>query len=259
MINTAGVLLTGPSPGTVAPCGSRKVLFTIQRIMWHIKLLGRPVVSRSGQVFKVTPRRLSILTVLALEGPMLRSQLADLLWDESAPETARLNLRVELHRMRQDFAGLLQTGEMLSLPECTTDVDGFLSLLQDHQFEAAIQMCAGELLQGWEFWEGPSLQNWLELHREKMRQHLLWALQSAAQQAEHLGAWQKALQHHRQALRINPYLEHHHQGSIRCQLHMGERQEALRAYQRCQALFREDLGMLPLPDTTRLVLNLQGR
>lgn len=71
-----------------------------QQLTLH--LLGQAGLWRGEQaVVPPTKKALGLIAYLALEGPASRARLADLLWSENDEESARRNLRVELHRLRK--------------------------------------------------------------------------------------------------------------------------------------------------------------
>jgi len=72
----------------------------------ELRLLGLPEVTVDGVACRLPTRKaLALVAVLALEGRTKRSTLAGWLWSEQGLDSARKNLRQELHRLSETPLG----------------------------------------------------------------------------------------------------------------------------------------------------------
>ena len=70
-----------------------------------VQTLGVPRVWVAGAACPLSGKSLALLVYLALEGPVHRDLLTELLWTEKAGQGARGNLRQELYRLRGKLPG----------------------------------------------------------------------------------------------------------------------------------------------------------
>ena len=108
-------------------------------------LLGMPQVRLAGMDLKFGFKKiLGILAFLTLEGTTSRSKLVSLFWSDLDEDSARRNLRRELHRLKTKFPQLegliVADGEVLKLStSCSSDVDNFLVALERDDFEVCLK------------------------------------------------------------------------------------------------------------------------
>lgn len=65
-----------------------------------------------------------------------------------------------------------------------------------------------------------------------------------------------AIEYTTEVLTLEPYRETAYQQLMRLHAGMGNRAEALRAFERCRQLLREDLGASPSPQTEAVFLEI---
>jgi DNA-binding SARP family transcriptional activator len=223
-------------------------------------LLDEPHV-RVGEVrLELTPSRPAYLLVyLACQGAWVeRDSLADLLWPDSPEEEARHNLRVNLHRARSLpwATGLEVERDRLRFP-IETDVAQFRAALGRADWAAAVRLHRRPFLQGFPWQNTPALEDWAALERES----LLEAWQNAAQR--HAEALQQAQQHPEasrllaEILRHNLLAEDVLQNYMRAAYLAGQREAALRLYERFVQELKHELGLEPMRATQELAASLR--
>ncbi|MEZ4617341.1 MAG: winged helix-turn-helix domain-containing protein [Caldilineaceae bacterium] len=107
----------------------------------------------------------ALLLYLACHGrPLGRDQLAELLWPERSQEQGRANLRVAIHRLRQQLDPyLLITRQTIALnPDApvTLDVAHFAAQVAAGEPAAATALCHGPFLAGFYLDESPAYEQW---------------------------------------------------------------------------------------------------
>ncbi|MGK0618131.1 ATP-binding protein [Meiothermus cerbereus] len=223
-------------------------------------LLDEPHV-RVGEVrLELTPSRPAYLLVyLACQGAWVkRNSLADLLWPESPEEEARHNLRVNLHRARSLpwATGLEVERDRLRFP-IETDVAQFRAALGRADWAAAVRLHRRPFLQDFPWQNTPALEDWAALERES----LLEAWQNAAQR--HAEALQQAQQHPEASLMLAEILRHNLlaedvlQNYMRAAYLAGQREAALRLYERFVQELKHELGLEPMQATQELAASLR--
>ncbi|WP_420597056.1 ATP-binding protein [Deinococcus sp.] len=224
--------------------------------MIGLSLLGNAKIQMGETALRLPTRRAQALCAyLALEGGAARSKLISLLWEDNEEASARVNLRQELRRIRATPIGahLKAEGDYLSLDDALpVDVRQFQHHTAQLDFLAALNDYGGPLLDGTDFFDAPELQRWLDGQRERLTQ--CWQ-DTAAAQAERLeagGELRGALELWQQLLRADELRERSYAEAMRLHLRLGEREAALKQFERCQAVLHSELGLSPLPETLRL-------
>ncbi|ASN82414.1 ATP-binding protein (plasmid) [Deinococcus ficus] len=189
-----------------------------------------------------------LLGVIALQGPVARAALADLLWPDSPH--ARSNLRVELHRLKRGpFAGFVDAdAERLALGSAVqVDVQEARERALAGAFAAAVDL-VGPLLLPWVTASAPS-EEWLGRERARWEaEYLRWldaALRDAERQGEH--AQVRALAE--AWLGVDPLSETAYARALRACVLQGDAGAARRVYGECERMTRAEFGREPLPAT----------
>jgi len=107
----------------------------------------------------------------------------------------------------------------------------------------------GDLLPGW-------YEDWVLLERERLGQLRAHALEVVAQRLAEAGRHGLAVQAAYAAVRAEPLRESAHRTVVRVLIAEGNLAEAMRVYQRFRGMLREELGIAPTPQMTRLVCGL---
>jgi tetratricopeptide (TPR) repeat protein len=171
---------------------------------------------------------LGLVAYLALEGSTTRTRLASLFWSENDEDSARRNLRRELHRLRETLLrDYVHIGEMtLHLHTYQTDVAQFRGLLEQGKVGAALAVYQGSLLEELELPGATGFSEWLERQREELSRLWQQALLYQAETLETRGQWREALEIHHKLLAQDSLQERHQREVMRLHYLLGEREAA---------------------------------
>ncbi len=226
-----------------------------------LRFFGRAEIWLEGQQLELGQRKtLALLAFVALEGLVSRNKLMMVFWADHDEETARRNLRRELHRLRE--AGLR---DVLQTPEdqvclqhgLNTDVQLFEAAVKNGNLETALELYRGELLSELRVEPMPMFDAWLEQWRGRLseqRKHLQLELAECFQTK---GDWTRALELHQAVLQIDPLQEAQHREVMRLQHLLGQREAALRQFEQCKRILHTELGLEPLPITLQLAQQIR--
>lgn len=114
-----------------------------------------------------------------------------------------------------------------------------------HILREALKLYRGDLLEGW-------YQDWCLFERERLQGMFLAAVQKQMAYCEIQGQYELGLECGARALRCDIAHERIHRRLMRLHYLAGDRTAALRQYQRCEALLREELGVEPSERTVAL-------
>lgn len=196
-----------------------------------------------------------------------RRQVAFLFWPETNDEQALSNLRTLLHRLR---TALPESERFLTFdrhcitwrndPTLHLDVAEFEAALASAAQAAGSDMAIPALQAAVDSYPGDLLPDcydeWIIPHRERLHQAFEQALVCLIDLQEIQHQYQGAVGNTRRLLAIDPLHEGAHRTLIRVHLAAGDHVSALRAYHRCAAILRQELGIDPAPATQALYLRL---
>ncbi|MEV7731569.1 bacterial transcriptional activator domain-containing protein [Streptomyces sp. NPDC088921] len=226
---------------------------------WRLTVAGRPA--------DVPPIARRLLALLALRGPLTRSQVADVLWPEVDEVTASCRLRTALWRSIGG-RGLVETrgGELALAPPVAVDV-------RQMRTSARILAEAGRAADPTGAWEAISCpaslfeqdllpnwwDDWLVVERERIRQTRLHALEALSAlwlcQKRYAEAVDTALA----AVHAAPLRESAHRAVILAHLAEGNGVEAVRQFEACRAILHQELGVPPSAALTNLLPHRPAR
>ena len=201
-----------------------------------------------------------LLAMLALERRAhSREALAAKLWPGVLDESARTSLRTALAQLRSALGPeadrvLEVSRERVALagPERVwTDVGLLERLLGEGKAEAAVELCAEELLTGLE-------DEWVYERRDELRGRFSEALARRADEAEAGDDLQTALRLSRRQAALDPLAEEPQRQLIRRLAAAGDRSAALSAYERLAERLRAELRTVPSAPTRRLAEALRA-
>ena len=231
----------------------------------NIRLMGTPEISIGGVPLVLNHlKSRALLFYLAATGrPYTRDHLATLLWGESSQTEAYHSLRSSLYRLRKAMqaakAGeaLIRNNGLLILdPDSyTCDVIEFRRLLrqaQEDTLSQAVELRKGLFLQGFTPGEAPMFDDWVQTENARLDRECLEALDRLTALAESREAWTLATRYAQQMMQIDPLAELAHQRLMRLYLNQGEIGLALRQYFQLETQFKQELGILPSPETKSL-------
>jgi DNA-binding SARP family transcriptional activator len=136
--------------------------------------------------------------------------------------------------------------ELVEQAEQAIDRQRETTLLED-----ALTLYRGDYLEG-------VYDEWCALERERLRGQCLVALDKLAGLYVDRRDLQRAIELYQQLLAREPYHEGTHRELMHCYYRLGDRAAAIRQYQSCAELLREDLGLSPAPETESLYLQIIG-
>ena len=234
----------------------------------RIKLLGGYTVldDRAGEVALPARKAQALLAYLALSAGQWhgRDRLAGLLWSDRQEARARNSLRQALASIRHLGQGLgvdlVETdGDRVQLPDgvAETDVAAFQKL-SDNDPIAATGLYAGDLLDGFTA-PDVAFQDWLTGERAALRETACQTFERAVSQAANNGDWRKAVELAKRLVGLDPYRESSHRQLMELHAAAGDRAGAIRQYQACERLLRNELDVAPAQETMDLLEKIRIR
>ncbi|MBK9572097.1 MAG: AAA family ATPase [Rhodoferax sp.] len=210
----------------------------------HLHIRRDPAVAHAGAPVRSLARRDgALLAWLALEGPTSRARLAALFWPQASVGAARNALRQRLFQLKRQLGADLITGsEMLALADGVThDLADASSLLgEDH---ASVS---------------PEFDAWLQQQRAGMCLRTRQLLQQQCAALERTGQYAQALALTEQLLTLEPLSEEAHRSTMRLHYLAGDRAQALLAFDRCERMLKDEVGLAPSAETLALLGRVQG-
>ena len=206
--------------------------------------------------------------------PIPRDELAEVVWPAAMPPAWETAISALVSRMRSVFRELSPTDlcsissssacYQLHLPDDAW-VDLEAEAVAIHEAESALQ--CGTPKQAWgpanvaaiiarrtflPGQEGP----WVDRQRAKLQAQLVRALECLSDVWLANGEFVLAVKAAAEAVSLEPFRETGWQRLMRVHAAVGNRAEALRAYEQCRKLLTEELGTEPSPQTETLYLEL---
>jgi DNA-binding SARP family transcriptional activator len=243
--------------------------------MYDIQLFGRVEVRTrgvrlSGRDFGgIKPRH--ILALLALRGPLAKSELTELLWDGHPPANHKATVEsyVSVLRRRLDPSGGTREsavatrsggGYELVADKVRVDVARFDQLVAAATGRTATgalrPLTAAAHLAGRPLLEEENRSDWAAEAREQYRSRLIGTLLNAGRHALTSGSADIALALAERAVGLDPMAERGWLITMAAYRALGDRVAALRAYDRCRRELTAGLGVQPSAETRALFLDL---
>jgi DNA-binding SARP family transcriptional activator len=231
-----------------------------------LRLAGEPAWRRaaaaSGTWQTLAAKDALMLARLAVNGPQLRTTLAAWLWPKVAPPRANANLRQRLFRLRQLEAALvLEDGARLQLAPGVMGDGPLPSAAADSSAaEPPVVLDAPQpFLAGIDAQLDDGLQiDWLDQARHEWATHHLDQLTRRALQQQAAGALAAALGSAVRLVMLEPLREHSWRLVMRVHHQRGDRAAAISAFERCEAVLRNELGVRPGPETLALLADCEA-
>ena len=222
--------------------------FRVGQLVGHLALAAAPLWTAAHAAHAATTVPLqtldgALLAWLAIEGPTSRARLAALLWPDNEPADARNNLRQRLFQLKKQLGLTLVDGTTtLALAEGVThDLFDGDSVLGD----------AGRAFDG-------ELGAWLVQQRERRMRSLSESLAELSELAEKARDYGDALAHATEALAMEPMSEAAHRRVMRLHYLRNDRAAALRAFDHCERLLKDEVGTRPSADTLALLATIES-
>ena len=225
----------------------------------RVNLLGEPDVSWDGETLRIPSRKgLALVCYLAHIGaPLSRSELAEMLWPNSA---ARLtNLRWELHNLRSlsGAASWLSTPGRKVAVRAETDVERLDELLAEGRFAAALEMASAPFLNDLSLVDAPAFVEWLEDERALVADRHMRALAGEATRLESGSRLSEARELADRLLMLDPLDEAKHRTVMRLALKQGDLSVAAEQFEHCRRVLAQELGLQPTPETLELAAAIE--
>ena len=237
----------------------KSALVTTRNVSLH--LLGGDALRLEGVTVALpTKRSLGILAMLALEGQMLRQNLAFSLWDELLFDDPRRNLRQELYRLSKILPEgmLVQLGETVFLQDVVCDVSSLERAVKNADWVTAATFDA-ELLVRFSLRDAPSFETWLGAQRERVRELQARALEGLAESFEHKADLAAALELRKRRLTSDPWNERDHRAVMRLLVQSNQTNKALAHFEALQKALKLELGLEPTSETVSFAATLRGQ
>jgi predicted ATPase/DNA-binding SARP family transcriptional activator/DNA-binding CsgD family transcriptional regulator len=208
------------------------------------------------------------LLALAPKHRLHRECIMDLLWPDLAPKAAANNLRFALHnarrilhpaspkasphlRLRSEHLALCPEGSLrVDIETFEQAADVARRARKPAAYEAAVRLYAGDLL------PEDRYEEWAEDRREELRTTYLALLLELAELHEERAELGPAIEALRLVVKSEPAQEGAHAGLIRLYALSGQRQWALRQYQRLRETLQQNLGTEPDAANRQLCENI---
>lgn len=199
-----------------------------------------------GEVLLGPSKSLAVLAYVALAPgrEATRSHVASLLWPGD-PQRGRRSLRQALYYLskragtellRSDDGTLRVAGDRV-----TVDARAFDRALEEGDLERAVELYGGPFLEGFGADGGREFESWAESQNERIWAGLKAACHELVGRALEAGEPDRAVEHARFYVEVNPLDEKARRMLIRAHLAAGDRVQAYRAYEAYRALLREEL------------------
>lgn len=206
-------------------------------------------------------------------------ELVEALWPEAEPEAAAGRLKTAVKTLRQTLEPLLEgvrstfivrTGEGIRFAggdRCLVDLDEYDAVAREaraHEEAGRLPAAIASLERAAALYRGDLLEedryaDWIAAPRERRREEHLgameWLADLYARRRDHRRAMDAILR----VLALDRLREPAYRALMTFALARGDRDAAVRAFQTCDRLLREELGVPPQPETVALYEAARGR
>jgi DNA-binding SARP family transcriptional activator len=247
----------------IAVPGVRQVLPARRRLAVRLLSGFRLVADETIVPLPLVVQRLVAFLALA-DRLLARSYVAGTLWPDKSEGRAAANLRSTLWRLRQPGVDLIHcTATTIGLRDdvhvdvrelttfCRRAVAGTASLGDILEFDSASFTGTAEVLPDW-------YDDWLLLERERVRQLRLHATERVCAVLTEHERFADAIEVALAAVASEPLREASHRTLIAIHLAEGNRNEAVRQFERYRTVVRDALGLEPSPTIRRLLDGLHA-
>jgi TolB-like protein/Tfp pilus assembly protein PilF len=223
---------------------------------------GRELLSLVSQ-----PKRLLLLAYLAIgrpDGVHRRDTLVGLFWPELDQEHARNALNQAVHALRRVLGGQVlvsrgKEGISLSQDHLRCDAVAFERACDAGDFEAALRLYRGDLLEGFHLSGAPEFEHWLEAERERLRRLACEAALTLVDREEQRGDLRSAERWLRVLLALSPLDENSLRQLMTLLARSGDVAGAVRAYTDFAHQLKQEYDLQPSRETEALVESVRAR
>lgn len=224
----------------------------------YLRTFGLPVLldDEGRAVPEIRRKDVALLVYLSVERDRrhARSQLATLLWGDTAEERARHSLTQSLRRIQQATGALVVGRDSVSWEgPLKSDLDVFTS-----ESDEELSVYTRPFLDGFEAGLGAEdFQTWADATRAGLRARALRMLDERSAGSEKAGDWARALRLARRAADVDPLYESAHRRIMTALARAGERNAALQHFDEFSRWLAQEIGGSPDPDTMALAREIR--
>jgi TolB-like protein len=195
----------------------------------------------------------ALLAILALApgSSMTRQGIAGLLWSDRAEHQARNSLRQALVTLKADLAPLdpsplVLQDDLVKLDPARVSIDvlDFFSWRASGDLTAAASLFKGPLFAGLSLQDN-AFEEWLREQRDAINGKAISVLEQLAGP----DGGEARIEHAKRLLALNPLREASHRVLMAAYLAAGEKALALKQYETCRSILKEELGIAPARQT----------
>jgi len=202
-------------------------------------------------------RTIGLLGYLATEQrPVARDLLVALFWPDESSSVGRANLSRELHNLAQVLPCCWESDrhKVTFIPSADTFVDIYqlLKLKKLECWGEASELLNGEFLEGLYLDHNTAFENWLLAERERWRRYSEEILKRLIEGHIRRGQYTEALDQSQCLLQFSPWNETAHRNVMRLLALTGKRGAALRHFEVCKSVLRDELDVEPADETVAL-------
>lgn len=228
----------------------------------ELKLLGIPSVQAGGKPVNMTLKKAeAILYFMAVEISTTRDALCRIFWPDSDTEYARRSLRNALYLIRKHVAeGLLYMPNHSSV-QLNREAIWRCDLWEMEPIQAVTREDL-TLLSGFSFKEDEFFQEWLIDQQRSVQQRIFEHHKKIAASLEEDDDYAGAAKAREMMTLIDAYDEENIRALMSLYLRTAEYNHAIEVYQKLMRTMKDELGVVPDSDTTRLydkILELKGK
>lgn len=223
----------------------------------------------------------ALLAYLMLESdkPQSRDHLIGLLWGEGDDIKASKNLRQALSNLRKTIQDtdpenpfLLMVSDTIQAdvnnPHIWLDTRVFEKLISDceqhphrrietctacaNRLGQAVQLYRGGFLHGFILKDSEYFQDWLVARREYFHQKMISVLEQLTDYHQQRCEYKTAIEYARRLISMDEWREESYVLLMRLLYSSSQRSEALKLYQKCSRILRDEFGVEPQPETVQL-------
>jgi len=194
--------------------------------------------------------------------PHLRSALANIFWGETSEERARNSLRVTLAELKKQVAAYLavdrhtiafntQTPYWLDVDHLQRSLDS--NATQDpNALKTTIELYRGDFLEGISYKNAPKFEDWASSYRDRFKKGAIAAHYQLANHYLQQAAYPAGIKLAEALLALEPWHEEAHRQLMLLFSRNGQRSAALRQYDVCKKILKDELNASPDEETTDL-------
>ncbi len=225
-------------------------------LAWCLCLLGVPCLQAepAGPRLPLSPKDAALLAVVALDGPIAPDHASALIWPNVDAKKADTSLRQRLFRLRREAGThLIASGSLLQFaPGVRTDLQATLV-----QIASDPNAGQGQLLGDLGFDDQAELADWVKRARMRWREQCERVLAATAAQCEARHEIVQGLAYALRLVQSDPLSEHAQRRLMRLHYLRGDGSAAIAAFERFEALLKNELGARPSAETIELLNTIE--